>query len=100
MREDDFFAWPYFYYSILDNCHSYSIHPDKCNSDRFRVLYDTQIFPIPIMRLLQPSQGMKVYNVGAHRLRDKFDVTDNDTWTDWDIQYRLAHSCLHLADIG
>ena len=34
MREDDFvftWAWPYFYYIMLDDCLSYSIHPVQCN---------------------------------------------------------------------
>jgi hypothetical protein len=42
MREDDdcfSWAWHYFSYSILDDCHSYSIHPVKCNSDRFNFTY-------------------------------------------------------------
>ena len=97
MREDDFFswAWPYFYYNILDDSHSYSIHPVQCNSNAFRLLNDTQICPIPIMRLLQPSLWIKIYNVGAHRSRDKC-----DTWTNNDIQYSLAHSCLHLSENG
>jgi hypothetical protein len=64
-------ACPYFYYSILDDCHSYSIHPVQCNSDRFSLLHDTQIFPI-LMRLLQPSIWMNIYNVGADRSRDKY----------------------------
>jgi hypothetical protein len=34
-----------------------------------------QLLPVPMMRLLQPSLWMKVYNVGAQRPRDKFDVT-------------------------
>ena len=50
---------PYFYYSILD----------ECNIDRFRLLHDTCIFPVPIKRLLIPSLRMKVYNVGAHKTR-------------------------------
>jgi hypothetical protein len=39
-------AWPYSYYSILDDCHSYFIHPVQCNSDRFRLLCHTWIIPI------------------------------------------------------
>ena len=87
--------WPYFYYIIFDDSHSYSIHPVQCNSERFRLLHDTKNVPLPIMRLLQPSLGMKVYNVGAHRLRETFEVTDRDT-----LNTCLTHSCLHLADIG
>uniref|UniRef100_A0A8C8LYP1 STAS domain-containing protein n=1 Tax=Oncorhynchus tshawytscha TaxID=74940 RepID=A0A8C8LYP1_ONCTS len=49
-----YIAWPYYYYSVLDYCHSYSIHPAQCNIDKFR-LHDTNISPTPIMRLLQPS---------------------------------------------
>ena len=33
MKEDDFFNEPYFYYSILDDCHLYSIHPDQGSID-------------------------------------------------------------------
>ena len=58
-------AWPYFYYSMLDDSHSYSMYPVQCNSNRFRLLHDTQMFPSPIMRLLLPSLRMKVYNLGA-----------------------------------
>ena len=47
-------AWPYFYSSILD---WHSIHP-------------TQMFPIPIMRLLQHNLWIKVYNVGAQVKRN------------------------------
>ena len=75
MREDDF--CPYFYYSMLADCHSHSIHPGQCNIDRFRLLHDTHIFRIPIMRLLQPSLGMEVYN----RLREKLERTDSDTFS-------------------
>jgi hypothetical protein len=54
--------WPYFYYWILEDCHSHSIHPAQCNINRFRLLHDTQMFPIPIMRL-KPSFRIKVYDV-------------------------------------
>jgi hypothetical protein len=27
---------------------------------------------------------MEVYNIGAHRLREKCEITDRDTWTDSD----------------
>jgi hypothetical protein len=50
------------------------------NSDWFRLLYDTQFFSVPIVMLLQLSLWMKVYNVGAHRSRQKFELTDSDTF--------------------
>ena len=31
---------------ISDNCHLYSIHPVQCNGNRFRLLHDSQIFPL------------------------------------------------------
>jgi hypothetical protein len=76
-------AWPYFYYSILDDCHSYSIHPVQCNMDRFRLLQDTQILPLPIMRLPQPSLWMKVSNVGTCTLgrKSNMEVTQWQTVT-------------------
>ena len=58
MREDHFFfSWArtYFYSSILDDCRSYSIHPVQRNIDRVRLLRDTHIFHVPVVRLLQPS---------------------------------------------
>ena len=72
----------YFYYSILDDCDSYSIHPAQCNIDRFRLQHDTLILPIPIMRLLQPSLCMKVYNLGAQvkRRMSVIKVIDSDTF--------------------
>jgi hypothetical protein len=75
-------AWPYFYCSILDDCHSYSIRPAQYTFDRFRLLHDTTYFPILITRLLQTSLGIKVYNVGA-QIERKFGivkVTDSDTF--------------------
>jgi hypothetical protein len=53
-----------------------------------RLLHETLIFPIPIMRLLQPSLQIKVYNVGAQVEREfrVIKVMDSDT-------------CLHLADL-
>ena len=51
------------------------------------------------MRLLQPSLGMNVYNVGAHWSREHFKVTESDTWTDSDAFNTALHS-LHLADLG
>ena len=70
MREDNFlgsWAWPCFYNSMLDDYHSYSIQTVQCHIDGIRLLHDIHIFTIPIMRLLQPSLWMNVYNVGAHR---------------------------------
>ena len=74
--------WPYFYYSMLDDCHSYSIHPAQCNINRFRLLHDSWICPILIMRLLQPSLQLNVYNVGAQVERQigVIKVTDSDTF--------------------
>ena len=59
------------------------IHPGQCNIDRSRLLHDTQICSIPIMRLLQPSLQMKVYNVGAQveRQIEVIKVTDSDTFS-------------------
>ena len=51
MREDDHFflwAWPYFYYSILDDSHSYSIHSAQCNIDRSRRLHDSLLLYINV----------------------------------------------------
>lgn len=44
---------------ILDDCHSYSVHPVQCNIDMLRLL---KCF---LMRLLQNSIGIKVYKVDA-----------------------------------
>jgi hypothetical protein len=37
----------------------------QCKIDRFKLLHDARIFPIPIMRLLQSNLSMKVYNLVA-----------------------------------
>jgi hypothetical protein len=91
MREE----YLYFYYNILDDSH---IPFTKFNVTAIGLGYWYSNFPIPIMRLLQPSLWMKVYKVSANKSRAKFELTDTDTWTY--IQYRIANSCLHLADIG
>jgi hypothetical protein len=65
---------------------------------QFNVIENGLGYYIILTFSLYPSLWMKVYNIGPYRLRDKFEVID--TWTDCDIQYRRAHSCLHLADIG
>ena len=42
--EDNYFFMSeafFFYYSILDDCRSYSIHPAQCYIDSFRLLHDT-----------------------------------------------------------
>ena len=67
MTEDDkklLWAWPYFYYSTLDDIH---IPFTQLNVTLIGLGYynDTQIFPITIMSLIQPSLWMKVYKVGA-----------------------------------
>ena len=37
-------AWPYFYNSILNDCHSYPIHPVQCNINRFRLLLEFSLY--------------------------------------------------------
>ena len=46
-------------------------------------------FPLPIMRLLQSSLWMKVYNVGAHKSREEFEATGIDKWTG--LQFNFLH---------
>ena len=87
-------SWPCAYNILLDDCNSYSIQPAQCNINGFRLLHHTNIFPIPMMTLLQPSLWIKVQ--GAQVKRHFCNQGDRR----WHIQYRLAHSCLHLAYLG
>ena len=63
----------------------------QCNIDWFILLYDTQIFPDPIMRLLQPSLQLNICNVGAQVKRIFSNQGDSDTF----------NTTLHtFADLG
>ena len=50
---------------------SFILHsPSSMQQARFRLLYNTLIIPIPIMRLLQPSLRTNVYNTQVKRTVD------------------------------
>jgi hypothetical protein len=84
-KDDYLWPWIYFYCSILDDRHSYSFHPAQYNIDKFRLLDDIKMFPIPMMRLLQPRLWMKVCRCTGrevHRSREIWVIkmTDIDTF--------------------
>jgi hypothetical protein len=97
MREGKSFlwAWPYFCYSILEDCRIPFI---QLNVTPIGLGYDMipKCSLYPTCGWLQPSLWIKVYNVCAQVERNLSHQGDRH----WHIQYRLAQSYLHLADLG